>query len=443
MKRDSDEMKFKKGGFLQTTLYNGQEIHTEDIQDIIGTPPSALLRWGITWVFVVVVAIVALSAFVRYPEIVRTNIRINAANAPKTVISKVSGNLVAVLVNETDSVNADQPLAWMESTADHKQVLDLLAQLHSLRDAQQESGAFAELSVNAPTNLQLGELQNSYQSFYQSYLNYQAATGSGIYLKRREYILQDIQNVREQRTQLEYQRKLQEREYALAEGEFKRYEELAERKVISPAEFQQQRAALLAKQHPLQQTQSTMLASEATLTAKMKELADLDNQIGEEKSKFIQALNSFISESEQWKNRYVLTSPQSGTVVYAGIIQQNQHIDAGQEVFYVNPGSTDFFGELNVPQYNMGKVHVGQEVLVKLNSYPFEEFGVLKGEIGQINKVPHQDSIFLSRVDLLTMSGNQRIQLTTGLTGSAEIITEDASLLQRLSRNIKLLLGNK
>lgn len=443
MKRYSDEMKFKTGGFRQTGLYNGQEIHTEDIQDIIGTPPSAILRWGITWVFVIVLAIVALAAFIRYPEIVRTNIRINAANAPKGVFSKVSGNIVAVLVNEADSVEAGQQLAWMESTANHQQVLDLLAQLHIFRMEQQGNRAITELFVNAPINLQLGELQNGYQSFYQSYLNYQAATGNGIYLKRRDYILQDIQNVREQRSQLENQRKLQEREYALAEVEFKRYEELADRKVISPAEFQQQQAALLAKQHPLQQTQSTMLANESTLTAKMKELADLDNQIGEEKSKFIQALNSFISESEQWKNLYVLTAPQSGKVVYAGIIQQNQHIDVGQEVFYVNPGSTDFFGELNVPQYNMGKVKVGQEVLVKLNSYPFEEFGVLRGEIGQINKVPYRDSIFLSRVDLSPLSGTQPIQLTTGLTGLAEIITEDASLLQRFFRNIKLMLENK
>ncbi|WP_257670671.1 HlyD family secretion protein [Parapedobacter tibetensis] len=418
-----------------------REVHTEDIQDIIGTPPHGLLRWGITWVLVVLLGIVALAAFIRYPDIVRAPVRINAANAPKAVISRISGNIVDILVEENAAVEAGQPLAWMESTADHGEVLELLERLHGLRDRQFGDGYGESTAVAPPINLQLGELQNSYQAFYQSYLTYRAAIGDGIYLKRRAYIQRDMQNVEQQRKQLELQRELQEREYTLAETEFERYRELAERKVISPSEYQQQQATLLAKQHPMQQTQSALLANEASHTAKAKELADLDNQIAEEKSKFMQALNSLISEAEQWKSQHVLTARQAGTVVYAGIIQRNQHIEVGQEVFHINPGSTDFFGEVNIPQYNMGKVEEGQEVLVKLNSFPFEEYGVLKGSVGRLSGVPYQDSIFLSRVDLQPIAPHRHIRLTTGMVGTAEIVTEDASLLQRLVRNIRLVLG--
>ncbi len=439
MKHEAPDMKQSTGGFRQTVSHNGQEAHTEDIQDIIGMPPHALLRWGITWVLAVLLSIVALAAFIRYPDIVRTSVRINAINAPKAVVSRTSGNIVNLLVEENDAVEAGQSLAWMESTADHMQVLELLTQLYDIRDRQQAVTSAESVTVNAPTNLRLGELQNGYQAFYQSYLSYKAAIGDGIYLKRKMYIKQEIQSVQAQRTQLELQQELQKQEYALAEKEFDRYRQLAESKVISPSEFQQQQGILLAKQHPFQQTQSAMLSNEASLTAKAKELADLDNQINEEKSKFIQALNSLISQAEQWKAQYVLTAPTKGVVVFAGIIQRNQHIAANQEVLYINPESTDFFGEVIIPQYNMGKIKIGQEVLVKLNSYPFEEYGVLRGEVDQMTRVPYRDSIFLSKISLKPAVSAKPIQLATGMTGTAEIKTEDASLLRRILRNMRLL----
>lgn len=417
--------------------------HSDDLQDIISTPPNALLRWGITWVLIVLSGIVALGAFIRYPDIVQAPVRITTANAPKAIISRISGNLVKILVDENSMAAQGQPLAWMESTADHQQVIDLLSQLHALSERHFDERYESLEAVIAPHNLRLGELQGGYQAFYQSYLNYKAATKNGIYLKRRAYILLEIQQVESQRLQLEKQRRLQQQEYELAEEEFKRYNELAKRKIISPSEFQQQQAILLAKQHPLQQTQSSLIANEASQTTKIRELADLDNQINEERSKFIQALNSLLSEAEQWRSLYVLTASQGGRVIYAGIIQQNQHVDTGQEVFFINPESTDFFGELNVPQYNMGKVKTGQEVLIKLNSYPFEEYGVLKGAVGQLNRVPFRDSIFLARIDFRYAALPETIQLTTGMTGTAEIVTEDASLLQRLARNVKLVLNNR
>ncbi|QEC51471.1 HlyD family secretion protein [Anseongella ginsenosidimutans] len=416
------------------------EIHSDDIADIIGTPPSSLVRWGITWVFVVLVAIVALTAFIRYPDLVRAPVRINATNAPKAVIARMTGNLVNILVTEKDTVSQGQPLGWMESTADHRQVLALLDLLHGLRDSLLQEMDAAHAVIEAPTSLRLGELQGSYQAFYQSYLNYRSAVGTGIYLKRRAYLLEDLRNIGLQRAQLEQQRDLQQREYALAEQEFERYKVLAEKEVISPSEYQKQRTVLLAKQHPLEQTETSLLANDASRTAKVKELADLDNQIAEEKSKFMQALNSLVSEMQQWKVQHVLSAPQRGMVVYAGIIQPHQHVEAGQEVFYVNPGSSDFFGEVNVPQYNMGKVKVGQEVLLKLDSYPFQEYGVLHGEVGQLNRVPYHDSVFLSRVDIQSEPDEGAIRLTTGMVGTAEIITEDASLLQRLMRNVRLVM---
>src|SRR5690606_23359592 len=155
--------------------------------------------------------------------------------------------------------------------------------------------------------------------------------------------------------------------------------------------------------------------NESSKNGKLRELEELENQIGEGKAGFMQALNSMISEVDSWKSRHLVTASQSGTVVFAGVIQENQFIEAGKELFYINPGSGDFFGEINIPQYNMGKVKSGQKVLVKLDSYPFEEFGAIEGQISHFSHVPVRDSIFISKVNLDRNSANSQIFLRTGL----------------------------
>src|ERR1700761_2130830 len=51
--------------------------HSDEIQDIITAVPSALLRWGTTIFIGVLFIIIILSAFIRYPDMVKTSLKIN------------------------------------------------------------------------------------------------------------------------------------------------------------------------------------------------------------------------------------------------------------------------------------------------------------------------------------------------------------------------------
>lgn len=409
-----------------------EEIHTEDLQDIISKPPSWLLKWGISLVFFILLAIVTMSAFIQYPDIVRAGIKVNAINAPKAVVPRVSGTLSKLLVRERMKVKSGQVLGWMESSGKHDQVLDLSEKLVKLRNGL-DSSFFL---LDAPHNLDLGELQGPYQTFYNAYTNYQSAIKGGLYLRQKNYLLKEIDYEKQQQKRLREQEALYEKDYRLAQKEHQAYSILAEKKVISPMEMQKQESLLLSKQQPLQQIGSSILASQANLTARSKELAELENKIRTEQTSFVQALNSIISEMEKWKQQYVLIAQQDGELAYSGIIQEKQYIEAGQPIFYINPKSTNYFGEMHVGQNNMGKVRSGQRVLISMNSYPYEEYGKVEGRILMITDVPYRDSTYLSKVQLFLKEENTGIRLKIGMTGDAEIITEDASLLKRLGRNI-------
>ncbi|MGZ3814954.1 MAG: HlyD family secretion protein, partial [Mucilaginibacter sp.] len=396
--------------------------HTDDMQDIITTVPSWLLRWGITVFFCILVLIIALSALIRYPDIVKATLKIDSPNSPKPVVSKVHGKLTKLLVTENSAVTEGQPLAYLESTANHVKVLNLLSNLKELQTQVLEKKPINNILFNQADNVQFGELQSAYQVFYQEYISYSASTNNGFDLRKRVYLQKDLVDISKQEQQLNAQKVIQQKDFSLAGDEYEMHKKLAQQRVETMAELRQEESKYLAKKSPLIQTESALITSNNNYSAKQKEILELDNQIVEERSKFLQALNSLISQAEDWKSKYVLTASQSGKLSYAGMVQENQVLAPNQEVFYINPGNEKFFGEMAIPQDNMGKVKDGQEVLIKLKSYPFEEYGMLVGRIKYIADVPYRDSIFISKVDfkIRSLSDMKRpIHLKQGMMADA------------------------
>ena len=420
--------------------------HSDEIQDIITKVPSWLLRWGITLFFGILALIVLLSALIRYPDIVNATLKIDSPNSPKPVVAKIPGKLVALLVKENENVVAGQPLAYLESTASHQKVLSLLSNLKSLQQQVLQNKPVTNSLFNEADNIQFGELQSAYQQFYQEYLAYKSSVNNGFLIQKRGYLEKDLNYLSAQQKQLNAEKAIEQKDFDIAGDEYAMHKKLADQKVETPAELRQEESKLLAKKSPLVQTESALITNSNNYAAKQSDILQLDNQLQEEKAKFLQALNSLISSAEDWKSKYVLTASQSGKVAFAGIVQENQVLAPNQEVFYVNPGNEQFFGEMTIPQSSMGKVKEGQEVLVKLKSYPFEEYGMIRGRINYIAEVPYKDSVFISKVDfkINKFSDLKRpIHLKQGMTADAEIITQNATLMQRLSRSIFKVMGNK
>ncbi len=101
----------------------------------------------------------------------------------------------------------------------------------------------------------------------------------------------------------------------------------------------------------------------------------------------------------------------------------------------------DIIGSLQIPTHGFGKVKQGQEVIIRLNNYPYMEFGVLKGFIKNISTIPNKDFYYaeVDSLDGMTTTYGIEIECSQSLSGTAEIITEDTRLLYRLIRPVKSL----
>jgi multidrug resistance efflux pump len=417
---------------------------SEEVNEIITAVPSWILRRGITLILVVLLTIILMSAFIRYPDVVKTSMKVNSLNSPKGVIAHQTGKLVKILVKDNEQVIDKQPLAFIESTANHEDVITLASRLKALSQQLNASQTLTDKNLLG-NNLNLGELQGNYQSFYQEYLQFINTQNGGFYLTQKAYLQKDLTEIKKLQEQINQQKKIQEQEYANAQEEYEAYKTLKSNKAISNNEFKQQENKYLASKYPLQQSATALLNNNSTYLAKQKEIETLDNTIKEQKAKFSQALNSMINETEAWLMKYVVFAPLAGKVGFAGILQENQNVNANQELFIVNPGNTDFFGEVQIPQYNMGKVRLGQRTLVKLRSYPFEEYGIINGKISFITDVALKDSVFVAKVDFGKFeqkNPEHPIILKPGMVADAEIITKESSLLQRFLRNMTKMLNS-
>jgi len=87
-----------------------------------------------------------------------------------------------------------------------------------------------------------------------------------------------------------------------------------------------------------------------------------------------------------------------------------------------------------VPSERGGKIKPGQKVNIKLDAYPYLEFGTLQGLTHTIEYVP-DGNYYLVEVQIVgnfTTNNHKTIFLDERTPGIVEIITDNRSLMERI-----------
>lgn len=424
-------------------------LRSDEVQEFISRKPNFFIRWGTLLFFCILILMGTVCWFIQYPDIVVSKARLTTMNAPKEVITRTEGKLQQITATNGGKVKQGAVLAYMESIANPVAVSHVQSNLDSilLYVSQNSTDKIVQFFPDYSQQQylkELGELQQPFQTFMQSFISFRDFINNGFYLRKRNMLQTDLNNIARLNTILKEQQTLLEKDLALSKQTFEANESLAKDKVISPLDYRNEQSKLIAKQLSLPQIKSSIVANESQQNDKRKELAELENQIIVQKNNFIQALQSLISQIQQWEFKYLLKAPIDGTVQMAGFYQQNQFIKSGQLLFYVQPDSMQYFSEIFIPQYNFGKVTIGQDVLLKFLAYPYEQFGIVLGKIEFISPTP-TDSGYLAKVTLpngLTTNYGKTLQYQYGLFAQADIVTENMRLLERFYYNIRKQLKN-
>ena len=147
-----------------------------------------------------------------------------------------------------------------------------------------------------------------------------------------------------------------------------------------------------------------------------------------------QARESLGAQLLLWQQRYLFKAPMDGQVSLARRWVGDQFVEELQEIMTVIPPEQSYVGWLELSAYGSGKVTLGQKVQIKLNSYPYKEFGVLVGEVAAFSPLNRKQG-YLLQVALprgLVTNHHKPLPLRHNMEGLAEIITREMSLLERV-----------
>lgn len=416
------------------------ELLSDEVQEVISYRPHWIVRKGNVFFFLIILLLLLLTWFIKYPDIINGSAKLVALNPPKLITSKVEGKLVKLFVRNEQDVIKGQHLGYMESITDYKEVMELQSWIDEMIQSTQNNKYDVLISDPLPELSNLGELQTNYQSFQNELAETKQTLTSGYYQKKKSALKKDLLYLSELKNNSLQQQKLLEQDKQLQSTEYKAYESLAKDKVIAPLELNQYKSKMIAKEQGLKQVNVQMTNNDISSHNKEKEILDLQKQVTDEQQKFHSALLELKSQIEKWVQQYVLVSPENGKVLFVSTLQENELISTGQSIFYIQPPQTQFYAEIMTGQKGLGKIKVGQKVMIKVESYPSNEFGYLTGRVNYISNLSNRRDSFLVKVDLpkgLQTNYNKILFFRNDLSATAEIITDDRKLFDRLTGQLQ------
>jgi hypothetical protein len=102
----------------------------------------------------------------------------------------------------------------------------------------------------------------------------------------------------------------------------------------------------------------------------------------------------------------------------------------------------EIIGKVQLSFQGAGKVKSGQEVNIRFDNYPYMEFGMVKGIVKSISLAP-DNNFYTAEIllpDGLITFYNEKLDFKQEMQGTAEIITEDFRLLERIIRPLRYVL---
>jgi multidrug resistance efflux pump len=416
------------------------ELRSEEVQEILGTPPGWLVRWGTAIVAVGFVIIFTAAWFVRYPDVVSVNVEITTATPPVEIVARSDGRITRLLVSDTAQVKTNQILAILLNTANYRDVLFLDSCVGSWRNFKVEDFR----ALHLPDSLNLGDLQIDYSSFVRLMNDFQFGRGSLTASYRS-----NVGSIQLQINQLEqsivFEQKALNRvneQLKNEEDAYSNQKDLYEQGISSKAEFEKERTKLADLERQRDQYEDNVLE-------KRREIISLKNNIdkasfGQQESSssastlLINSLNMLYTGIDRWKQSFLITAPIEGKLSLNGLTVQ-QFVRMGEPVMTIVPVHAEMIvGRAKLPVIGSGKVLEGQRVIIKLDNYPHREFGTITGQVVSKVLVPKDKeyaitiALPITRKKKLRTSQGKEIEFTQQLQGEADIVTADKGFIERI-----------
>ena len=416
---------------------------SEEVQAIIDRMPTYWVKWVVLCVGVLMSVILLLGFLIRYPDTVDGQISVTATTAPVRLVANSNGRVHLLKTNKSQLQKGDV-ISYLESGANYRHILWIDSALSKLNGNERNHTLL-------PDTLILGEASSAYNAFLLAYLQYERVLSSDIYSTMRQNLQQQILTDRAVIANLDNEIQLKRQILRTSADQLRKDSLLLVAKAISEQEYQQQHTAHLSLRQTLLNLQSNKLMKQSEVGRNQFEIQRIlleETETGEKAySDYITRKNELSNAINLWKERYLQYSPTAGELEYLGFWRDNSFVQTGQELFSIIPDKNNILGEVIIPSFGAGKVKIGQSANVKINNYPYDEYGLIKGIVKSVSRITNKLKTPKGEVDayLVIISFPEGTVTNFGKTlpldfeskGTAEIVTKRKQLIERLFDNLK------
>ncbi|MCB0844462.1 MAG: HlyD family efflux transporter periplasmic adaptor subunit [Bacteroidetes bacterium] len=416
------------------------------IDDLIGVAPGWLLRSGITVIVIVTSVILAVSAFIKYPDKIIAKGIMTSQNPPIEHLNKIGGIIEEIFVENGAVVREKDPLVYIKNTTNRDDLKILKSFILNYQSITQLEEI---LELRFPKGLQLGELQNDYGQLQLEISQLQQTLRQSGVFQQINTLKNEIGNTRELREILIAEKDYSKEELALIQRDFQRNVLLNKEGVVSDLDREKVESEWLRYQKQYSNLGQGIIQNkirEEQLILEIQKLTeDRNTRLQINKYNVEQVINSIQSGMKEWEEKYMIDAKIEGSVAFVPKIVEDQYLNQNTVVLSVIPTNNVNTKQIQVlvNNYGLGKIDIGDKVIIKVDGYPYKEFGTLTSKVQSISALPeitknnngeflYLYTINIALPDTIITNHQQEIPYRPNSSVTAEIITKDKSILERL-----------
>jgi HlyD family secretion protein len=182
-----------------------------------------------------------------------------------------------------------------------------------------------------------------------------------------------------------------------------------------------------AEQLQAQMSQKQADARRIQLEAQQR-IEQLELDLAQTKAKIADTQTSLLAAKTRVRNNY-LKAPVDGIILSLNLQNSGEVLQAGQTVAEIAPHGVPLVLSAVLPNSKAGFVKSGMPVHVKLDAYPYQDFGVVPGKVANLSADTKSDEklgqVFRVEVQLdknYVIDKQGKIQFRAGQTATADII---------------------
>ena len=389
-----------------------------------------------------------LSVSTTVPELVRAHGELVPTGHYQQVQAPEQGVVRSVLVSEGDSVDAGQVLTVLTSV-ELKQALDDVSQSLTAQEVRLENlqviASIAEMPSGTPGDL-TAKVPPSDRDLSYARTQLQLFSEQQDVHKQIKSYLEDTQKT------LENARKLTLKRIAERKARVERAEQLFAQNLTPRRDVERQKDSL-------DQLEASLIEIDIRLSQAAKELGStlapleqnriaLLERVNQETHDLTQAIAQLMLQRAALQARQqslTIRAPEAGVIHAVSFPNPGEVIPTGTTLFELLPSGPQLMAQLKIDPVDIGHIRRGDTVALKFDTFDPRRFGQITGEIAGIspNSVVDEQTgqghfratVMLERETI--GDGQWRRDLQAGMGASAEIVTDERTVLAYLMKPIK------